>query len=354
MLLLVFFIIILVIKPRFRFKSPSPPVPLSEQENVLKTLTQRRYLEIMRTVNTPRVIPELPLHRRQEIQGDNELIDRADPERREFEILIQLHDINEAEPWVIWGHGGELRAGDLNEHPGTLFDTQGRIRVRDDHQNVHDSYINKSIKESIELIQKNTEQNIDPVNCFEQIRSKIRSKLLERPILFGLFGILKLFEEQKELKISIPDMSEYEALCLVWNRIQSPINNKYREEMIDNLFMELLDGRHQCAGGRFNRIIDSLNMVDPEVKIRPKWAVQREMMYKAGKLRETFLDTQPQNVKDAFESRNSTTEQDLLCDLFNEQYKEHLIQEFTPVYVDAKIMSAEDLSKEINLWVSAL
>jgi len=366
MLLLVFIISVLFIglrlKLRTRAATPDlqdpPDQQIDEQEQIIRALTQKRYLEIMSKVNTPRIIPELPLHRRQEIQIDNELIDRADPERREIEILIQLHDSNEEQPWVLWGHNGirENRNNDDRQDPehNTLLDNQGRVRVINDFQNVHDPYINRSVKQAIESIKSKTKMLLSPEECFTEIRAKVKSKLLERPRLFGLYSLFELFEEQKDIKISIPQMSEYDAIWLVWNRIHDPINDLHREDIIDNLFLELLDGKYQCEGGRFNRIIDSLNIVDPEVKIRPQWAVQREMMDKAGILRKEFISAQTQEVKDAFESLDPTDLQETLCETFNQEFKTVLIKDFTPVYVDTGIVTSDNLENEINLWVSAL
>jgi hypothetical protein len=71
--------------------------------------------------------------------------------------------------------------------------------------------------------------------------------------------------------------TQLNALQLIWTRIKQKPENQ-QNILKQNLFNELSEMVEfddvVCATGRYDRIIDTLNIVDDEVKIIPKKAIK--------------------------------------------------------------------------------
>ena len=112
------------------------------------------------------------------------------------------------------------------------------------------------------------------------------------------------------------DMTETELLHLIYNRIHNPNNIDNQNVLKENLINELSEciefSKPVCTTGRFTRILDSINGVDPAVQIKPKWMIQKELVDKSGALYKLKIDTLPDYEKEAVESINSTPNQTLI------------------------------------------
>jgi len=125
-----------------------------------------------------------------------------------------------------------------------------------------------------------------------------------------------------------------------------------------NLFNELAEcieyGQPVCRKGRITRLIDVLNGVDPEVVIKPKWALNEEMLRQAAKLREDAVARSPTEVRDALTTPHPSPDQTLLCQKFMDRFKRDLVKDLFAKYVDTGLMSKELLKTEVAKWINTL
>jgi uncharacterized protein YpuA (DUF1002 family) len=160
-------------------------------------------------------------------------------------------------------------------------------------------------------------------------------------------------------KLGYEQAKELEALHIVFNRIQTQYRDrKERDDVMDNLVRELSEcieyGELVCSEGRVNRIIDSLNHVDPLVRIKPKWALTQEMMGKCTQLRKKLLQQAKGEVKDALESSSPTSRQKMMIRSFQDQLKREIERDFIRTYVDSGVMSKDMLQTELNKWIDSI
>ena len=249
--------------------------------------------------------------------------------------------------------------------------------IRNDLNNVHDHVVNNSIKNSINKLQKTTNLTIDLATTLVQIRKYIndyktnmsnklnaehlnqkesekQNKLLQHKIESAIMALDNI--EKNNHLLGATNTKEVDLLHLVWNRIHSRINHENKETLKENLINELSESvEHNavvCTSGRFNRIIDTLNFIDPDVTIKPTWAIQSEMMNSAVKIREEMmsnLSTADRNII----SNYSESESDIKkYNSFMDEFKSRLITDFHKTYVESGLMSKDLLESEINKWIN--
>ena len=174
------------------------------------------------------------------------------------------------------------------------------------------------------------------------------------------------FIEKKNNKLPSLDMSEIDALNLVWNRIHDPHNRSNIDNLKNNLINELAECNENkdrnddkskkiqvCSTGRFSRIIDTLNMCDYDeaVKIIPKNILNQEMMDKAAKIRNDMLDNEDTTLKEAFKTVEPDDNQNKLIDNFTDKFKTNLLNTYNKEYVDSGVISKEILKSEVDKWI---
>lgn len=251
------------------------------------------------------------------------------------------------------GNGGNNR---LNGNGGnTLARTE---IIVNDSQNVHDHGVVNTIKESIKKLKLTTDRLFNTTDAMNQITGFINSNS-------------KLSHEQKEDAFKTLDRiataegvlsgtneTEADALTLVWNRIHNDINRLNKENLKDNLANELIEsvehGSVVCSRGRFNRIIDTLNKVDPEVNIKPQWAYKQEMISKANVIRKNMINELPKSEKKAIEDPDPNPEQEQICNIFNERYRKKVIQDFKKEYVTPGLLNENVMKAEVNSWIDSI
>ena len=173
----------------------------------------------------------------------------------------------------------------------------GRMgRPVNDPQNTHDHGVVNTVKESIKRLRTSTEIGINVPNSLTEIRGLINSSELDFSPQQREDASATLDRiETSQGVLSGTDETEVGVLNLVWNRIHNNLNQNHQSELRRNLIMELAEGVENgnvvCSRGRFNRIVDSLNKIDPEVEIKPKWVMQQEMLSKAAKIRKDQEET---------------------------------------------------------------
>jgi len=143
-------------------------------------------------------------------------------------------------------------------------------------------------------------------------------------------------------------MTEPEGLQLVWNRINSKLHEDNADELKKTLYNELSEmvvhGKNVCSTGRFDRIIDTLNVVDPEVNIRPTYAINAEMMNKSAQIRKRLLELEHNKVE--LEKGTAVNQHK-----FDQTLKETIVSELTKDYVETDILTPKQFKIELDKWI---
>ena len=276
----------------------------------------------------------------------------------DFEIITINDDFN------ILGNDN-----DNNVHNHNLNDFTQNIEppindniIRNDHQNVHDHVVNKTVKKSLENLKNTTNITIGIPESLKNIRNLINSNNYDNEKIRDATKTLDTIETKNQ-KLSSMKMSELDALNLVWNRINDPKNSNNIDNLKDNLVNELAECNERiigdtksqvCSTGRFSRIIDTLNMCDYDnsVKIVPKNLLNQELMTKAAKIREDMLNNETENVKNALEVLEPDDNQKKICENFTNNFKEKLLDTYDEEYVKKGVISKEVLDSQVEKWIN--
>jgi hypothetical protein len=217
-----------------------------------------------------------------------------------------------------------------------------------DPQNVHDSQVNSTVKHSIDNLKKSTDIIKSKQQSIKEIR-ELLGKEKQTDKIKNAFKSLKKIEDSSDEMLGT-GMTGSDAINLVWNRIHDSKNKDSSEILKENLLDELSDmqehGHTVCAGGRFNRIIDTLNVIDPEVKIMPAHAVNKEMMTKSAKIRTDMLD-----LKDDIDKKRLEMGVHKDQDIFDKELKDNIMDTLKKDYVDTKILTEKKFKSEIGKWI---
>ena len=227
------------------------------------------------------------------------------------------------------------------------------IVIRDDPHNVHDSGVLGTIKLSIDRLERSTAIRKPTDSVIREVCDFILTQGTGTDKQTDALDVLDAIEKNKSPH-SRMNRTERDVLTLVWNRIDQLSGDDVRMQAKLNLFNELSESVEfdsaVCATGRFTRILDSLNVIDPAVIIKPTFAIRQEMMAKAARIREKlvselsepnrkFLDTpDPNSVQIEFES---TLKKAIHQDLHND-------------YVATGIMTERDFIDETSQWIDAI
>lgn len=231
------------------------------------------------------------------------------------------------------------------------------VAVTSDPQNARDHVVVNSAKQSLERLRASTHMQYDVPTTFKMINEYITTKSdaseIKRENAAHVLkemakGIANLGYEQSK---------EIEALHLVWNRIHSQTyaqDRDKRKQLMDNLVSELSEciefGELVCPTGRFNRIIDALNFLDPIVQIQPQWAVKQMMVAKAGEIEKVMLAKSRGEVRDAMNSQNPNARERQLQQEFSQKLRGAIERDLTRDYVDTGLMTKELLKTELDAW----
>lgn len=220
-----------------------------------------------------------------------------------------------------------------------LFDNNNENReYYNDFQNVHDSTVTKTVDSSIKKLEDYTNKKNNLTNINKFILNSLHVSSLSDADKTKVRRTIEYID--KNSNSAVRDRKLKDNLILIGNRIQQETDKEQKNIMLDNLHQELKDciqpdGNMYCNTGIANRIVNSLNGIEKNVNITPKWALKEEMMRSCGKIR------------DKLEKTMSTDDAD-----FDDKLKEKIKKELKKDYViDNKILKEEDFNREIAEWI---
>lgn len=250
-------------------------------------------------------------------------------------------------------------------------------------QNVHDSGVVSSIKHCVNKIKKKTPMRTNKTNSLIEIRKMIQESTVgtikKRDAIKALDYIIKMNGFVSSLK-----MNETDILNLVWNRINFITNNsskssifppqsdkdnletisddiinqsrcEMKKDLSENLITELAEcmerGSTVCTQGRVARLIDTLNIVDKDVTIKDDTTFKRELLNKAGKIRNDIYNSLSDKIKKTVDKVNPTEDEQPIVNEYEDNLKNSIRQQLKREYVDTGLMRHDKFASEINKWI---
>lgn len=230
--------------------------------------------------------------------------------------------------------------------------------IRNDSHNSHDSGVTKTVKVSVDKLRERVGHPAIPASdTVKQVRDTIVHSAISADRKQNAIQALDTIERNNHT-LTASNTTEVDLLNLVWNRIHHDDNKDNQDSLRDNLLNELSECvEHQktvCTSGRFNRIISSLNGVDDLVDIKPKWAIQRELVDKAGVLYQEKINALDEASRTAVNALDATPEQEAAADIVLQTVKQDIRDDFKRSYVDTGILTEDSLNVEVDKWIDAI
>ena len=216
--------------------------------------------------------------------------------------------------------------------------------------NVHEHSIVSSIKDAYFKL-KNESKKLKPKSktLVHQEVKKFVEKYAHADKREDALLALKAVVSNRE-KLMTTGSTDFDALQLVWNRIENNYEDPIRQNLKENLVNELAEmvehGIVCCLTGRFTRILDALNFVDDAVKIKPERVIHDEMMNKAALIREDILKNQPAEQVELYHKGTN----DELDKTIKDAIKSVLYDE----YVKTDILTESVFNKSIGEWINEI
>ncbi len=216
-----------------------------------------------------------------------------------------------------------------------------------DSQNVHDTGVNSTIAMSVNNLKQNTilqrsiQQTIQDITDYiNTLQSSDKTMNAKKTLQYI---------QTTNAHITSCNMTELEFLQLIWNRIIASSDSK---TLMDNLVNQLAEsveyGEVVCTTGRYTRLIDSLNLVDPLVNIKPQWVISQEMLQRASVLFNTFMEGLSEEQKNIYNN-----DLDGVNDITNNA-KEYIKSNLQKEYVDSNIARQDVLDAELAKWLDSI
>jgi len=207
--------------------------------------------------------------------------------------------------------------------------------VKNDSQNVHDHVLVRSVKSELDKLKNdsvaitNTSDGNNINTLYTQLNQKQAHTL--HKMLAGT------------TPVSSFEMSEYDILNTVWNRINHPDNIKNKDELIKSLKFQLEDGYEMCTMGRVVRVLQTLEGIDDTVAIKPQWAINNEMNNTASRIFTKMVNTDKYKSIPEINDENNP-----LITEFKNEYEGELLKEFN---IYGNILSTEYIKSKIDEYL---
>ena len=172
---------------------------------------------------------------------------------------------------------------------------------KNDLQNVHDHSVSQITKKNLNYLK---EEQSKTNNTEKNTKEAVIDQILQHPELSNTIkgnALLVLDNLNKKEKHSTFNVTEQEALDLVWNKIKETPEIENKNNLVEILARQLdtgiENGHIVCSSGKIARIIGSLDGVDENMTAsKPMWVLKEEIATLAGKI----MNSDHNNPKETF------------------------------------------------------
>ena len=171
--------------------------------------------------------------------------------------------------------------------------------VRSDRQNVHDHGVMASLKQLVERFPPPASPHPQ-----EALREDVERCILDHTLDIGDEDRAKALACLQSLNCDAPhsllQVTEMDSLSRVWHTIDG--DSHAREMLVKQLASGIEHGVPVCSTGKIARILGTMDGVDPDVRIRPLWAVKEEIASLASKTRNDVLARASPSERESYEN----------------------------------------------------
>lgn len=201
------------------------------------------------------------------------------------------------------------------------------VAVPNDRHSVHDSGVTRTLANSYKAIKASLHNpnSVDSVSSTTTSLMEVRDLCKSSP---RATLVLDRIEQSTTPITILGDETEVDVLCTVWSRIKDANHGEDVRAMLVKSMEDCVDENNSvvCTVGRVSRLVDTLNVVDPLVSIKPRWAVRQEINALAANL---FKEVGEEDV---------------------ELFKTRLRDECKKAYVDTNVLPEDMLKAELS-WL---
>lgn len=191
------------------------------------------------------------------------------------------------------------------------------VQIRNDAQNVHDHGVSSSIRTRVQSLPSSSPQSME--SCLSYILESSRDPETKARAV----DVMESLSADPHSRI---DVSERDALCRVWSKIESlpsDLQSNAKDTLVQQLASGVEDGGIVCSTGKIARIVGALDGIDEDTSIRPTWVIRQEIGQMASQARDS------QESADAFRARVTETYADTgmspaIIESLATEYAEHL------------------------------
>jgi hypothetical protein len=211
---------------------------------------------------------------------------------------------------------------------------------------VHDSTILRSLSSTLNKLGSG-----EGVSQPDIERAIVNSNLSNNRKANAMRALGTIFRTQAH--VSGINATEIDALSAVWAQVRG---NRDREEALITELSEMVEhGAVVCATGRAARIVDTMNIVNPErVEARPKWAVAREILDKSSVLFNRHVERLSPNERRIFEADTAGPTELAEYRKIAAKIEDNMRNDLREEYVRPGILTETDLGAEVGKWMPDL
>lgn len=214
------------------------------------------------------------------------------------EVFFEQHVVDDADD----ADDAVLLIDVLENHAGALA-----MMPVNDNTDVHNSQIQSSLRQSLERLQNWYSKVPYPTSAsctYNEIKSYIfndyKDTLDKKE---RAYNVVRHMEKHNGTLHSVK-LSETRILQMIWQRINSPINQSVKDQLKENLIGLLSDSsikldQPYCLVGRITRMVQSLQMLDTEglVSIKNLQTIHTELQTKIPLLCKQYFKAHPDQEK---------------------------------------------------------
>ena len=224
------------------------------------------------------------------------------------------------------------------------------ININNDSQNVHDhnllDYAVTGINKLKNLYSGNSSNNS---NLRDRIVSHLNESSLQEKQKQNVISVFNKMGTNNK-KHSRLNVNELDLLGLTLNRIEDPVNTNSKNNMIENLLLNMSSGVEKntpvCSTGRMMRVLGALDKTDSEniVELKPSWAVDEELSNIVSSIRDKNLQSSGENIQKKYDEGEEDEEiQNLINNIKND-----VRNKCTGDYVNNGILSNQELELKLE------
>ena len=203
-------------------------------------------------------------------------------------------------------------------------------KIANDSQNVHNTTLQNTANNIIEVIQNKNDNHFD--SNVHELQNKTPTNKKQQ--------IQQVCSSFTTLNHSRYEQSEQAIFNMVWNHIKD--NDDLIEIFIDNLISSIENDVIVCSTGKIMRMLSTMDVVDNKTPdLKPDWIIKEELANIVSNTISKTLNKHGSKYTTAYNSINPTTEQQEQSDYITNIIKNIIIQKCKKDYVDAKILSQD-------------